>query len=101
MITVRDNERESISHIPANEEDRREGLCFLNPLQVCIDVRLVSGQKRELRGAQHVLGGMFKGLGAAKAFDQRMSFPVGAQKGKIFECGVEIRVFLRLAPLQF
>jgi len=73
----------------------------LTPLQVFIDVRLVTRQKRELRGAQHVFGGMFKELRAAKALNESPGLPVGAEKGKIFVRGVEIRVFLRLAPLQF
>jgi hypothetical protein len=101
MITVRDNERESIRHISADEEHRRKGLCFLNSLQVCVHVRIVPRQKRELSGAQQILRGMFEELRTSKALDERVGFPVGTQKGKIFECGVEIRVFLLLAPLQF
>jgi hypothetical protein len=70
-------------------------------LEILTHVRFVAGQKRELRGAQQVLRSMFDGLRGAKAFDERAGFPVGPQKGKIFECGVEIRIFLLLAPLQF
>jgi hypothetical protein len=40
-------------------------------------------------------------LGVTKALDERVGFPVGTQKRKIFERGVEIRIFLLLAPLQF
>jgi hypothetical protein len=44
---------------------------------------------------------VFEKLRATKAFDERVGFPVGTEKRKIFECGVEIRVFLLLAPIQF
>jgi hypothetical protein len=101
MITVRDHEREPVSDVPANEENRRKGLCFLNSLQVFVDVRIVTRQKRELSGAQQILRGMFKELRATKAFDERTGFPVGAQKQKEFERSVEISAFLRFAPLQF
>jgi hypothetical protein len=62
---------------------------------------LVTGQKRELRGAQQVLRGMFKKLRAMKALDERIGFPVGTQERKEFERGLEIRAFLLLVPLEF
>ena len=86
---------------PRTRRTGREWLGFLNPLQVCIHMRIVARQKRELRGAQQVLRGMFNDLCATKALDERAGFPVGAQKGEILERGLEIRVFLFFAPLQF
>ncbi len=88
-------------HIPTNQEHGREGLCLLNSLQVFIHMRIVARQKREPGGAQHILRRMFDKLRAAKALDERIGFPVGAQKGKIFERGLEIRAFLFFAPLEF
>src|ERR1700722_7764605 len=64
-------------------------------------MRLVTGQKRELRGAQQVLRGMFKKLRATKALNERVGFPVGTQKREEFERGLKIRAFLLLAPLEF
>ena len=101
MIAVRDGERPIIRHVSANEEDRREGLCFLNALQVFVHMRIVTRQKREFGGAQQILRRMFEELATAKAFDERVGFPVGTQKRKILERGVEIRILLLLAPLQF
>jgi hypothetical protein len=40
-------------------------------------VRLIARQKRQVRGAQQILRGMFDELGAAKALDESSSFCVG------------------------
>jgi hypothetical protein len=65
-----------------------------------IDVRLVAGQKRELSRPQQVLRGVFNELRAPKTLDESLGFRVGAQKGKIFKRGLEILVFLLLAPFE-
>jgi hypothetical protein len=88
-------------YVPADQENRREGLCFLNPLQIRVDVRVVARQKRERSSSQQILCGMFKELRATKALDQRIGSRVGTQKGEDFERGLEIRAFLFFAPLQF
>ena len=86
---------------PRTRSTGRKRLCFLDSLQVFVHMRIVARQEREIGGAQHILRRMFNELGATQALDQSAGFPVGTQKRKIFECGVEIRVFLLLAPLQF
>ena len=85
------------SPLAKSPRTRRTGasaLALLNSLEILTHVRFVAGQKRELRGAQQVLRSMFDELRGAKAFDERAGLPVGPQKGKIFECSVEIRIFL-------
>ena len=49
---VCDNEGKSIRHVAANNENGRERLGFLDPPQVFIQMRIVTGPKRELRGAR-------------------------------------------------
>jgi hypothetical protein len=100
VITIGDNEGEPVSHVPANKKNGRERLAFLNPLQVLIDMRLVTRQKRELSRAQQVLRGVLNRLCPMKALDERVGFRVGTQKRKIFERGLEILVFLLFAPLE-
>ena len=100
VITVCDNERKSTCQVATHEQNGRKRLGFLNSLQIFIHVGLVTREKGELRGAQQVLRGMFKQLRVTKALDERVGFPVGTQKRKEFERGLEIRAFLLLAPLE-
>ena len=57
MITVRHNERKSACNVAANEQNGRERFALMNSLQILVHVRLVTREKREMRGAQQVLRG--------------------------------------------
>jgi hypothetical protein len=93
VITIRHNERKSACNVAANEQNGRERLALKNSLQILVHVRLVTREKREMRGAQQVLRGMLDELSAAKTLNERLGFRIRTQKRKEFLCGVEILSF--------
>src|SRR5271166_2473030 len=101
VITVRHSERKPACDVAAYEENWRERLASVNSLEIVVHMRLVTRQKRELRGAQQVLRRIFHELGVAKALDERSGCRVRTQKGKEFHRGVKIFSFSLLGPFDF
>ena len=52
----------------------------MNSLQIRVHTRLVTREKREMRGAQQVVRGMFNELSVAKALNERLGFRATGHK---------------------
>jgi hypothetical protein len=62
VIAVRHSEKKPSRNGAANEKNGRQRLAFVNSLQNLVRMQRVNRQKREVRGAQSVLRGVFNEL---------------------------------------
>jgi hypothetical protein len=59
---VRHSEKKPSRNGAANEKNGRQRLAFVNSLQNLVHMQLVNRQKRQVRGAQSLLRGVFNEL---------------------------------------
>jgi hypothetical protein len=84
VIAVRYDERQAQCEVAADNKNGRERLCLVYSLQVRIHMRIVTGQKRELRRPQQVLGFVLDDFRLAEGLTIALTLASGPRSERYF-----------------
>jgi hypothetical protein len=100
MVAVGDDQRQTSRHVASNEQDWRERLALVNPLEILVHVGFVAWEKRQLGGAQKVLRSVIDELRLLKARYQRFGLRIRKEQRKKIHCSIEVRGLPLLRPFE-